>query len=52
MDYFGYKLAPSYNDLTVEQALFIDLGRCELEKEMNGNDETKRSIGKSNLRHR
>ncbi len=39
MDYFGYKLANSYNELTWEQALFLDMGRCELEKEMNGNDD-------------
>ena len=50
MDYFGYKLADSYNELTFVQALFLDLGRCELEKEMNGNDE--RGMKQSNLRRR
>lgn len=36
MDYYGYKLAPSYYELTPEQAVFINLGRIELDKKING----------------
>ena len=36
MDYFGYHLAPTYEELTPEQVVFIQLGRVELEKQMNG----------------
>ena len=42
MDYFGYHLAPTVNELTPEQYLFILYGRSELEKEMNKVDKGKR----------
>jgi len=35
MDYFGYPLATTFGGLTPEQALFIHLGRGELEERLN-----------------
>lgn len=39
MDYFGYHLADTFGELTPEQALFIHMGRGELEQKINGVDE-------------
>ena len=41
MDYYGYHLAASYNELTPMQAMFIDYGRSKLEEKMNGADNKK-----------
>ena len=41
MDFWGYKLASTYNELTSAQALFLDIGRAELEYERNGGDKAK-----------
>lgn len=38
MDFFGYHLASTYDDLTPAQALFIDIGRTELENKRNNPD--------------
>ena len=43
MDFWGYKLASTYNELTSAQALFLDIGRAELEYERNGGDKAKHS---------
>ena len=44
MDYFGYHLAPTLYDLTPEQALFVHIGRGELEEKMNKVDKNKGTI--------
>lgn len=41
MDYFGYHLAGTFGELTPEQALFIHMGRGELEQKLNGVDDNK-----------
>jgi len=51
MDYFGYHLAPTYNDLTPMQALFLDYGRSKLEEQMNGGD-SKEMKKYSNIRRK
>lgn len=35
MDYFGYHLASTLGGLTPEQALFVHMGRGELEERLN-----------------
>lgn len=50
MDYYGYHLAASYNELTSMQAMFLDYGRSKLEEKMNGADDKEMKKYKRNIR--
>lgn len=48
MEYYGYHVfAEKYEDLTIDQALFLDIGLTKLHNDMNNaDDKTKRGMSK------